>query len=648
MFHSKEIFNRLLFVALSLSFCWPLSASAPSAFGGAGGGPSCVARPSAIRLSPQSVTDFFDTAGEDDDGFATSPALATPVASSEVFTEAQVATLHSLADSIFKSKQEAIFSSASGDVNKYMENNLSDEFAFKGAVILLKCLWKEFDTYIRQARLDHDNCNKWLDNRTTQFFASGTHDYDKRTEAFVEKKIIRQNRAPAQTVFFMGDIHGSVHALLRNLLLMQQMGYLNDDFSFADNVHMVFLGDLTDRGLQGVETVYTVLRLKNKNWGNVHMVRGNHENKSMVQKYGFEQEVKEKYGIFFSEYMIRYADFCTTLPSALFLGFYDEGAEKMRFMQCSHGGIAPHHDPRSLLCSAEKQYEAISYREPQVGYHYEWNDVSCVSATQRLLAGSDLEGLSGIEWTHNPKRGSHSYIMHRDDITKLLHRNNLFMLMRGHQDQGAPCKVLQEGEDTPVSWRVHEKFTGIQPTDFFKQGITLVDAPNCFTMTNATEARQLVSECVFALTIGGNFNNARIWMLEADLYKNHVMDEWGTRKKAMHSEDPDTRKESEALFASDLRMLVSVTRHQKYVRYNGYSRELLNARVASAACAALQCAASDGTIPTCVEWGEKKAEAGLFLEHAYRFPVGTKYMPAARPLEWGGFGKGSVRESLGS
>ncbi len=108
----------------------------------------------------------------------------------------------------------------------------------------------------------------------------------------VQKKVI-----PAGSkVCFMGDIHGSLHSLLRNLKRLQLLDFLGDDFKLKEGNYMVFLGDYVDRGTYGIEVLYLLMCLKLANWDKVILLRGNHElvsiNEDPVQG-GFSRDLKE-------------------------------------------------------------------------------------------------------------------------------------------------------------------------------------------------------------------------------------------------------------------------------------------------------------------------------------------------------------------
>ena len=144
-------------------------------------------------------------------------------------------------------------------------------------------------------------------------------------------------------VQFHGDLHGDVHSLLAYLDTLNRRGDL-DGFRVArPDVHLVFLGDYTDRGRYVVEVLYTLMRLRLASPGQVHLVRGNHEDVSLVSRYGFLAEVTAKYGRGIDlRRLVRLYEF---LPAVLYL------AGGTNAVQCNHGGMEPGYDPSGLLAA---------------------------------------------------------------------------------------------------------------------------------------------------------------------------------------------------------------------------------------------------------------------------------------------------------
>ena len=142
-------------------------------------------------------------------------------------------------------------------------------------------------------------------------------------------------------VFLQGDLHGDIHSLLAVLDRLNERKLLAG-FQIADaDLHIVFLGDYTDRGHYGVEVLYTLLRLKLANPERVHFARGNHEDLDLIARYGFLAEGQAKYGrTFNAAKILRAYDF---LPVVIYLG---TGTD---FAQVNHGGMEPGFSPGKLL-----------------------------------------------------------------------------------------------------------------------------------------------------------------------------------------------------------------------------------------------------------------------------------------------------------
>lgn len=119
-------------------------------------------------------------------------------------------------------------------------------------------------------------------------------DYNQPVLPYVQKLVVR----PGSKVCFIGDLHGSVHSLLRNLWRLVALGYLDESFAIKkSNFYMIFNGDFVDRGRYGVEVLYTLMRLKLANWDNIFLLRGNHEDKDLNDRDGFLNELEAKYDV---------------------------------------------------------------------------------------------------------------------------------------------------------------------------------------------------------------------------------------------------------------------------------------------------------------------------------------------------------------
>lgn len=159
-------------------------------------------------------------------------------------------------------------------------------------------------------------------------------------EPFAEKVVL----PPGTKVLLQGDLHGDIRSFIQLLESWNQKKWVSGFKVVDPNLHVFFLGDYTDRGLYGVEVLYTLLRLRLENPEQVHLLRGNHEDVSLVSRYGFLAEGSAKYGkAFDAAKILRAYDF---LPVVCYLG---SGSD---FVQLCHGGMEPGYSPRDLLAAA--------------------------------------------------------------------------------------------------------------------------------------------------------------------------------------------------------------------------------------------------------------------------------------------------------
>jgi serine/threonine-protein phosphatase PP1 catalytic subunit len=193
--------------------------------------------------------------------------------------------------------------------------------------------------------------------------------------------------APIQVV---GDVHGQFTDLLK---FLSQGGP-------ADQTKYLFLGDYVDRGPHSIETITTLLCLKQLHPQNIFLLRGNHETRDISRLYGFAEECRARFTI---SLWNRFNELFNYLPLAAVISHR---------IFCVHGGIS--RDLRRLadIASIRRPLEM-----PETGFIADllWADPS-----------PDKLGYNESE------RGT-SFTYGRDVSETLLRENDLDLICRAHQ-----------------------------------------------------------------------------------------------------------------------------------------------------------------------------------------------------------------------
>lgn len=212
-----------------------------------------------------------------------------------------------------------------------------------------------------------------------------------------------------EMVTIVGDLHGSLLSLTDTL---NEIGDIHEDKA------VVFNGDVVDRGPNGLEVILTILLLKLAYPNRVFLIRGNHEDCFLATVFGFEDELREKYGD--GELDLLWG-MLSSIFSALPICCITENAAIM------HGGIPSDtfHLDEVRAISADERCRACSVLEPH-------------NNTEQLLQNilwSDPIDEEGI--TFNDDRGAGN-VFGPDVARRFLDRHGLMYLIRSHEpsDEG--------------------------------------------------------------------------------------------------------------------------------------------------------------------------------------------------------------------
>lgn len=211
--------------------------------------------------------------------------------------------------------------------------------------------------------------------------------------------------------YILGDIHGQFYDLIAVL----------DQFDFSKDC-LVFLGDYVDRGSFSVEVYLYLMLLKTHYPNSIYVLRGNHESKKMTTFFTFKSECLHKYNL---EVYLKFIESFKTLPIAAII-------QKSAF--CCHGGISPLlknvYDLNNLNRFCEIEYNGlfcdIFWSDPHPEYDYRSED----------------------NWVYNPTRKCSVYFSYKN-VVNFLQKNNLHLIIRGHEVQEDGYKLFKEYKGMP-------------------------------------------------------------------------------------------------------------------------------------------------------------------------------------------------------
>lgn len=300
---------------------------------------------------------------------------------------------------------------------KFIAKNKDIIFSLDNFEKIIKNLLNAFET---QKKLYESSSDTKIKQHFTNVFGfkllnelnQEISDYENNT-AIIQKIIVDNNTK----IVMFGDFHGSFHTFFRILCRLHRYDIINlDTFEIKDNYKIIFLGDIIDRGMYGLDIlniIFKMIIVNNKDVNNIKIImnRGNHENYKTFNAYGFTKELSNKKN--YNEEMYIYINlllklFCI-LPSAVIIHNKDNNN---RFW-CAHGGF-PH---------------------KYVSENIEDNNLILIKNDDNIndIRWSDFENLISTEYTRNFNRGVGKFYSFTG-TTKFLNTNNINFIIRGHQD----------------------------------------------------------------------------------------------------------------------------------------------------------------------------------------------------------------------
>lgn len=273
-----------------------------------------------------------------------------------------------------------------------------------------------------------------------------------------------------ERVVVVGDIHGQLYDLLN---LFDAAGDLGPARRY------VFMGDYVDRGYFSAEVVLFLFAAKIRWPEHVFLLRGNHEDSFIAERYGTKKEIETKYSNRLWRQML---DAFAHLPLAALLIYADR-----RFF-CCHGGISN----ELLDLSDMEKWNRHHVQIPRSG---PLRDITWADPVDELRAGLDAEAMPKryvladlarrdervakkyLKTAFVASGGSHQVLGYTlDGVSTFLYKNNLVGLFRGHEQ-------VNKGPD----------FGKYGPRYAFPSSTTVFGAPN-YTDCGANIASAVVFE----------------------------------------------------------------------------------------------------------------------------------------------------------
>ncbi|OQR88086.1 calcineurin-like phosphoesterase [Achlya hypogyna] len=213
--------------------------------------------------------------------------------------------------------------------------------------------------------------------------------------------------APAPHMTIVGDLHGQLDDLM---LILRENGYPSPENPY------VFNGDIVDRGSRSIEVSLIILIWMVVYPDAVHINRGNHEDKSITEVFGFMKECVAKYD---AEVFDLYCVVFKWLPLATVLD---------KRILILHGGVTRESMTLEDMQKLPRQYYDLGkYRD--VGRTKEDKKMFKHMRMVKDILWSDPAAAPG--WKENARGAGINY--GPDHVYKFMVKNRLELIIRSHE-----------------------------------------------------------------------------------------------------------------------------------------------------------------------------------------------------------------------
>ena len=216
-----------------------------------------------------------------------------------------------------------------------------------------------------------------------------------------------------------GDIHGQYRDIMRFFDLWRGPieSCRGGDIESYD---YLFLGDYIDRGNNSLETICLLMALKVKYPDQIHFIRGNHEDLSINQAFGFAEECEERLNDDLE------AEFSVFQTINRFFEWLPLAAVIENKILCLHGGIGKKLASISEIENLKRPIEIVhevSNAKEQILIDILWSDPTDNDKELGIQSDSPRDPCdTGFVVKFGPDR-----------VEKFLKDNDLIMILRGHE-----------------------------------------------------------------------------------------------------------------------------------------------------------------------------------------------------------------------
>jgi hypothetical protein len=366
-------------------------------------------------------------------------------------------------DSIYQKKEYQLFS---------MEDFMNSDWSFLDK--LLKQYQSQFDTH------------KWYNNNklTLDEFDNGSN-----YPVYVQRLKVDD---PTAKFCIIGDIHSSLHSFISIMESIKQDYFQEgNDMILLPNRYILFLGDILDRGPYNMEVLFLALGLKHKNFNNVIIMDGNHEDHYLFQLYDtiieYEEQFKDKSNVTdFIDSKIN--KILNRLCTCLYLEFngkryhLSHGAFDSHYAGFKDGKEVPEdknfHLETDLYKFLESNNDFCLLDKNNSSTNYKWGDFNNeISETKISSRGSDIF--------------EYSVDLTREYITRFKISN----IFTGHQDC-EPINFLIDKENNKHNMVKSQKYNLYQPNELESFSLSDTDFL-ALTTSTATIPRNMSVEGVY-------------------------------------------------------------------------------------------------------------------------------------------------------